>query len=131
MPKLLTISAHAQSQALLEPAVLASVPVDPVDGARLGPRTLVVDHRGLRAAEEALAALAGDHAIVHARRLVAAHLARDDLYLCCKRERKREPLVTRHGGHHTARPCDFLRARHNIVRANLSAVEYKDFTQGN
>lgn len=65
--KLHGISAHAQPQALLQSAVLASVPVHPVHRAGLGARTLVVDHRGLRAAEEALAALAGDHAIVDAR----------------------------------------------------------------
>jgi hypothetical protein len=35
----------------------------------------------LRPPEEALAALARDHAVVHAARLVAAHLARDDLDL--------------------------------------------------
>lgn len=80
-PELDGISAHAKSQALLQPAVLTPVPVDSVHGARLGARALVVDHGGLRAAEEALAALAGDDAIVHARRLVAAHLARDDLDL--------------------------------------------------
>lgn len=62
---------------------MASVAVHAVDDAVLLARALVVDDGGLRAPEEALAALARDHAIVHARALVAAHLARDDLDLSC------------------------------------------------
>lgn len=67
----------------MQPAVLASIPVDPVDDAVLVAGTLVVDDRALTAAEEALAPLARDHSIVHAGTLVAAHLARDDLDLGC------------------------------------------------
>jgi hypothetical protein len=65
----------------LQPAELAPVPVDPVHDAVLLPRALVVDHGALAAAEEALAPLARDHAVVDPARLVAAHLARDDLDL--------------------------------------------------
>ena len=88
----LTVSGHAEREALLQPAELAPVPVDPVHHAVLLARALVVDHRALAAAEEALAALAGDHAVVHPARLVAAHLARDDLDLGCntKREGRRQ-----------------------------------------
>ena len=90
----LTISRHPQRHALLEPAELAAVPVDPVDDAVLLARALVVDHRALAAPEEALAALARDDAVVHPARLVAAHLARDDLDLGCNR-RKSEKIIER------------------------------------
>ena len=52
---LLTISAHAGGHTLLESAVLASVPIDPLDGALLvlGARP-VVDLLLNRAAEESL-----------------------------------------------------------------------------
>ncbi len=73
----------------MQPAELAPVPVDPVDDAVLLPGALVVDHGALAAAEEALAALASDHAVVNARRLVSAHLARYDLDLRCKTRRER------------------------------------------
>ena len=78
-----TVFGHAEEEAFLEAAVLAAVAVDAVDDAVLLARALVVDDGALRAPEEALAALARDHAIVHARTLVAAHLARDDLDLRC------------------------------------------------
>ena len=89
---ILTVSGHAEREALLQPAELAPVPVDPVHHAVLLARALVVHHGALAAAEEALAALAGDHAVVHPARLVAAHLARDDLDLGCntKREGRRQ-----------------------------------------
>ena len=83
----LTVSGHAEREALLQPAELAPVPVDPVHHAVLLARALVVDHGALAAAEEALAALARDDAVVHPARLVAAHLARDDLDLGCNRKR--------------------------------------------
>ena len=79
--KLDGVARHSKRHALLQPTVLAPVPVDPVDDAVLLPGTLVVDYGRLAAPEEALAALAGDHAIVDAGRLVAAHLARYDLNL--------------------------------------------------
>ena len=78
---MLTISGHAQGQALLQPAELAAVPVDAVNHAVLLSGALVVDHAGLRPPEEAFAALASDHPVVHAARLVPAHLARDDFDL--------------------------------------------------
>ena len=77
----LTVSGHAKGQALLQPAELAPVAVDAVDDAVLLPGALVVDDGGLRAAEEALAALARDDSVVDPRRLVPAHLARDHLDL--------------------------------------------------
>jgi len=82
-PELDGVFGHAEEEAFLEAAVLAAVAVDAVDDAVLLARALVVDDGALRAPEEALAALARDHAIVHARTLVAAHLARDDLDLRC------------------------------------------------
>ena len=85
----LTVSGHAEREALLEAAELAPVPVDPVDHAVLLARALVVDHRALAAPEEALAALARDDAVVHPARLVAAHLARDDLDLGCNRKKRK------------------------------------------
>lgn len=84
----LTIPGHAERQALLQPAELAPVPVDPVHHAALLPGALVVDDGGLRPPEEALAALARDDAVVDAAGLVPAHLARDDLNLGWKKERK-------------------------------------------
>ncbi len=83
----LTVSRHAEAEALLQPAELAPVPVDAVDDAVLLPRALVVHHGALAAAEEALAALARDHAVVHPARLVPAHLAWDDLDLGWKQRR--------------------------------------------
>ena len=80
-PKFNGISRHAQSHALLQPAVLAPVSRHPLDHAVLLPGALVVHYGRLAAPEETLAPLAGDHSIVHARRLVAAHLARDYLDL--------------------------------------------------
>ena len=77
----LTIPAHAERHALLQSAELASVPVDAVDHAVLLSRALVVRHAALGTAEETLAALAGDHPVVDARRLVPADLAGDDLDL--------------------------------------------------
>jgi len=77
-------SGHAQTEALLQAAVLAPVAVDAVDGAVPLSGALVVDHPRLRAPEEAFAALAGDDAVVDAAGLVAAHFAGDDLYLGCK-----------------------------------------------
>ena len=82
----LTIARHAECQAFLEAAVLTPVAVDSVDDAVLLAGTLVVDYAGLRAAEEALAALARDDAIVHAGRFVPAHFARNDLDLGCNTE---------------------------------------------
>lgn len=79
----LTVTGHAQPEAFLEPAILAPVPVDAVHHAVLVARTLVVDDGRLRPPEEPLAALARDHAVVDAARLVAAHLARYDLDLSC------------------------------------------------
>ena len=79
----LTVSRHAETETFLQSAVLAAVAVDPVDGAVPLSRTLVVDDGTLRPAEEALAALTGDHPIVDAGTLVSAHLARDDLDLRC------------------------------------------------
>ena len=89
---MLTVSGHAEREAFLEAAELAAVPVDPVDDAVLLARALVVHHGALAAPEEALAALARDHAVVHPARLVPAHLARDYLDLGCK-ERERGKLV--------------------------------------
>lgn len=84
----LTISTHAQSKAFLKATVLAAIAIDAVDDAVLVAWTLIVDHRRLRAPEEALAALARDDAVVHATALVAAYLAGYDLDLCCNRNNK-------------------------------------------
>ena len=65
---------------------MASVAVDAIDDAILLARALVVDDGTLRPPEEALAAFTGDDSIVDARTLVAAHLARDDLDLRCKKK---------------------------------------------
>ena len=67
---------------------MASVAVDAIDDAILLARALVVDDGTLRPPEEALAAFTGDDSIVDARTLVAAHLARDDLDLRCKKVQK-------------------------------------------
>lgn len=86
----LTVARHSQPEALLQPAVLAPVPVHAVHHAVLVARTLVVDHGRLRPPEEALAALARDHAVVHAAGLVAAHLARYDLDLSCSEHKQKK-----------------------------------------
>lgn len=75
------IARHPQGHALLQPTILTPIPVDTVDGAVLLSGTLVVDDGRLAPPEETLATLAGDDAIVDARRFVAAHLARYDLNL--------------------------------------------------
>lgn len=77
----LTVTGHAQPQAFLEPAVLAPVSVYTVHHTILIARALIVDHRRLRPPEESFAALARDHAVVYAARLVTAHLARYNLDL--------------------------------------------------
>lgn len=77
----------------MQPAVLASIPVDAVDDAVLVAGTLVVDDRALTASEEALAPLARDHSIVHAGTLVSAHLARDDLDLGCNTQSAKRTSV--------------------------------------
>ena len=74
----------------MQPTVLAPVPVDAVDDALLVPGALVVDHRALRSPEEALAALARYHAIMHARRFVAAHFAGNYFDLRCKEKKRKE-----------------------------------------
>jgi hypothetical protein len=79
----LTVSGHAEAKAFLQPAVLASIPVDAVYDAVLVAGTLVVDDGALTTPKEALAPLTRYHSIVHAGTLVAAHLARDDLDLGC------------------------------------------------
>ena len=92
---LLTVSRHAECQALLEAAGLASVPIHTVHHTVLLPGTLVVDHaRTLRPPKEAFAAFARDHAIVDATRLVAAHFARNDLDLGWKQ--KRRTMIFKH-----------------------------------
>lgn len=80
-PELHRISGHAQGEALLEAAILATIAVDAIHDTVLLTRALVVDHGGLGPSEEALASLAGDDAIVDPGGLVPAHLARDDLDL--------------------------------------------------
>ena len=77
----LTIPGHAQTQTFLEAAVLAPVPVDAVHNTVLVTRTLVVDHGALGAPEEALAAFACYHSIVHATALVPTHFTRYNLNL--------------------------------------------------
>lgn len=83
----LTVTGHAQSQTLLEPAVLTPVPVDAVYHAVLVARTLVVDHGRLRPPEESLAAFTRDYTVVDTTGLVTAHLARYDLDLSCRQKR--------------------------------------------
>lgn len=72
------IARHAHGDALLQPTVLAPVPIDAHDGTLLvlaaGP---VLDLLLYGAPEEALAALAGVDAVVEAAGPVAAHLAQD------------------------------------------------------
>lgn len=80
-----TISGHAQLEALLEAAELASVPVDAVHEAGLVPGALVVGDAALRAPEEALAALACDHPVVPALPIT--------LPLCPLAEEKRAPYT--------------------------------------
>lgn len=83
--RLLTLQHHPLLYALLEPAVLAPVPLRlrdlavAVRHARVHPPVL---HRPL---EEALAALAGDDAVVQARRLVLADHADHRLLLLLRR----------------------------------------------
>ncbi|ROT69705.1 hypothetical protein C7M84_012088 [Penaeus vannamei] len=89
----LTIPGHAEVEALLQAAVLASVAVDPIHHAVLLARALVVDDGGLGPPEEALAALARDDTIVDAGGLVAAHLAGNDLNLGCGRRARARSLV--------------------------------------
>ena len=80
--KLLTVSRHAECQALLESAGLASIPIYTIHHTVLLPWTLIVYHtRTLRSAKKAFAAFAGYHAIVDPTGLVPAHLARNDLDL--------------------------------------------------
>ena len=77
----LTISGHAQLEALCQPAGLTPVPVDPVYDAVLLTGAVVVDDGGLRAPEETLATLTRDHTVVNPTRLITAHLAGDYLDL--------------------------------------------------
>lgn len=78
----------------MESTVLAAVSIHSVHHTILLSRALIVHDRGLRSPEEPLAALAGDDAIVDSRRLVAAHLAGNDLNLGCERgEREGEKGV--------------------------------------
>ena len=84
--KSLTVSRHAESQALLESAGLASVPIYTIHHTVLLPWTLIVYHaRTLRSAKKAFAALTRNHAIVDPTGLVTAHLARNDLDLGWKK----------------------------------------------
>lgn len=62
-----SVSGHAQSQALLQAAVLASVAAGSVNGAVLLTGAGVGHIALLAAAEEALAPLTGDNAVVDAR----------------------------------------------------------------
>jgi len=68
-----TFSSHADLEAFLEPTVLALVAVVLVDGAVATAATRVGEVAADRALEEALAALARQHAVVLPRTLVAAH----------------------------------------------------------
>lgn len=74
--KLDSISGHAQSQALLQAAVLASVAAGAVNGAVLLTGAGVGHITLLAAAKEALAPLTGDDPIVDPRRLIPTDLAR-------------------------------------------------------
>ena len=86
---ILTVSRHAERQTLLKSAGLASVPIHTIHHTILLSGTLIVHHAGaLRPAKEAFAAFARDHAIVDTTGLVAAHFARNDLNLGCKKKRK-------------------------------------------
>lgn len=85
---MLTVSGHAQAQTFLESAVLTAVAVDAVHDAVLVPGTLVVNDGRLRPPEESLAPFARDYAVVHTAGFVATHLARYDLDLSCKNEKR-------------------------------------------
>lgn len=76
----------------MQPTILTSVPVDSVDDALFIPRTLIVDHRALRSPKEALAALACDHAVVDAGRLVATYFTRDYFDLRCNERETKDKL---------------------------------------
>lgn len=80
-PAGLTVSGHAQCQAFLQAAVLASVPARAVDGTVLLTGAGVGHVTILAPAEEALAPLAGDDPVVDPRRLVPADFARDHFNL--------------------------------------------------
>lgn len=75
------VARHAQRHALLQPTILAAIPVDPIDNAILLSGTLVVHNSRLAASEKALATLAGYDTVMDARRLVAANLAGYDFDL--------------------------------------------------
>lgn len=70
-----SLSPHSDFQALLQPAVLALVPMVLVDGTVSVPPAGVTQVPSDRALEEALAALAGKLAVVFAAGLVPAHHA--------------------------------------------------------
>ena len=72
---ILTITPHPHGEALLQAAVLAPVPVVLGDLAVFVAAALVAQLFADRPLEEPLAALARPHAVVLARRVVAAHRA--------------------------------------------------------
>jgi hypothetical protein len=76
-----SISGHAQRQAFLQAAVLASVTASAVDGAVLLAGAGVGHVTLLAPAKEALAPLTGDNPVVDPRRLVPTDFARDHFNL--------------------------------------------------
>ena len=68
-----TFSSHADLEALLEPTILALVPVMLVDGAVATAATCVCEVTADRSLEEALASLASELSIVLAARLVTTN----------------------------------------------------------
>lgn len=75
------IPRHSQSHTFLQPTILTPIPINTINNTILLSSTLVIDYGRLASPEEALTSLAGDNAIVHAGRLVAAHLAGNNLDL--------------------------------------------------
>lgn len=98
----LTVSAHSNGEAFLEPTVLAPVPVEPDHQTLAVAQTAVLDLLLDAPPEESLAAFARRDAVMIAGGLVAAHLAgherlrggrragiRTDTLLFCKMGRER------------------------------------------
>lgn len=81
LESLLTVSRHAQPQAFLQSAILASVSIDTIHDAVFVSWALIVYNRGLRPPKEPFASLASYHAVVNATTFVTTHLARYDLNL--------------------------------------------------
>ena len=90
-----TIDSHAHAETLLPAARLASVAHRLVDNAAVGAEAVVLGVLAHAALEEALAALAREHAVVATGRSIAAHHTVQDARVALLHNTRRDDAIRR------------------------------------